>query len=188
MLSKIGEVGDAQSKEVGGAKFKKVGDATTDLLQDMQKNKELQKHERKFLAFMSRLNMALFGGFVLIIPMLIIDLHPTKLTSLLTASVFVLAVAVYFAAATNWESKDIIGATAAFAAVLVVFVGTTTSGGNLSDGKIAGIVASVVCGLYFIILVVAFVTRWIGREEVSGLQFRLQFRGRSKGQLSKTRR
>jgi hypothetical protein len=143
-MSAIGEDGDA-----GG----------DDALDESQANRERIKHDRKFLAFMSRLTMALFGGFALIVPMLIMYLHPTKLTNLLTTSVFVTTVAVYFAAATDWEPKDIIGATAAYAAVLVVFVGTSTStpGGNLSDGQVAGIVIGVVVWLYYLALGVAFV-------------------------------
>jgi hypothetical protein len=76
--------------------------------------------------FLSRLAMALFGGISLIAPMLIMRLHPTKLTELLTTSIFVLVVGVilawYMKDAVN---KDILAATAAYAAVLVVFVGTS---------------------------------------------------------------
>jgi len=45
------------------------------------------------------------------------------------------------------QNHGIIGATAAYAAVLVV-VGTTTPGGDLNNGKIAGIVVGVVVWLY----------------------------------------
>src|SRR5271156_6267417 len=99
--------------------IRKVRDAGgDDTLRHMQANKEQTKHDRKFLAFMSRLTMSLFGGLALIVPMLIMDLHPTKLTSLLTNSAFVVAVAVCFAAATYWEPKGIIRPAAAYAAVL----------------------------------------------------------------------
>ncbi|RFU23838.1 hypothetical protein B7463_g12502, partial [Scytalidium lignicola] len=86
------------------------------------------KKARKRSLFVSRLTMALFGGVALIAPMLIMTLHTTKLTVLLTTSLFVVAVAVILA----WwmedaQSKDIIAATAAYAAVLVVFVGTGTT-------------------------------------------------------------
>lgn len=88
----------------------------------------LDAKEKKWQAFLSRLAMALFGGAALIAPMLIMTLHQSKLTSLLTTSLFVVAVAVFSA----WwmedaTSKDIVGATAAYAAVLVVFVGTGTT-------------------------------------------------------------
>jgi VIT1/CCC1 family predicted Fe2+/Mn2+ transporter len=88
----------------------------------------LDAKEKKWQAFLSRLAMALFGGAALIAPMLIMTLHQSKLTSLLTTSLFVVAVAVFSA----WwmedaTGKDIVGATAAYAAVLVVFVGTGTT-------------------------------------------------------------
>ncbi|KAG4442335.1 hypothetical protein IFR05_002186 [Cadophora sp. M221] len=75
--------------------------------------------------FLSRLYI---GGWALTAPKLIMALHQSLLTSLVTTSVFVIAVAVALA----WfmkdaQAKDIIGATAAYAAVLVVFVGTDTS-------------------------------------------------------------
>ena len=77
--------------------------------------------------FLSRLGMALFGGCSLIAPMLIMRLHPTLLTELVTTSVFVLSVGVILA----WYMKDarksdILAATATYAAVLVVFIGTTS--------------------------------------------------------------
>lgn len=79
--------------------------------------------------FLSRVKMALFGGISLIAPMLIMRLHPTLLTQLLTTSVFVLAVAVVLAwYMSDAKKQEILGATAAYAAVLVVFVGT--SGGD----------------------------------------------------------
>jgi hypothetical protein len=83
------------------------------------------KKQRQFL---SRLAMALFGGAALIAPMLIMTLHQSKLTSLLTTSLFVVVVAVTLA----WwmedaKNQDVMAATAAYAAVLVVFVGTGTT-------------------------------------------------------------
>jgi hypothetical protein len=79
-------------------------------------------------AFYGRLIMALLGGVALIVPMLIMTLHQGKLTSLLTTSLFLLAVAALLAKFMDGaEPKDIIGASAAYAAVLVVFVGTGTS-------------------------------------------------------------
>ncbi|KAJ5727950.1 hypothetical protein N7493_005770 [Penicillium malachiteum] len=84
-----------------------------------------EEESKARLDFLSRLVMALFGGAALIVPMLIMTLSPSKLNSLLTTSLFVVGVAVVLA----WfmedaGPKDILGATAAYAAVLVVFVGT----------------------------------------------------------------
>ena len=77
--------------------------------------------------FVSRFRMALFGGCSLIAPMLIMRLHPTLVTELVTTSVFILAVSIILA----WymrdaHKRDILAATATYAAVLVVFVGTTS--------------------------------------------------------------
>ncbi|KAL2061945.1 hypothetical protein VTL71DRAFT_7323 [Oculimacula yallundae] len=74
-------------------------------------------------AFIERFLMALFGGLTLIGPMLIMSLHSTKLTQLLTTSLFVIAVAMALAFLKDLQPKDIIIATVAYAAVLVVFVG-----------------------------------------------------------------
>ena len=61
--------------------------------------------------------------------MLIMVLHKTLVTTLLTTSLFVLAVSLTLALfMQDAERKDIIGATAAYAAVLVVFVGTSGTG------------------------------------------------------------
>lgn len=74
----------------------------------------------------NRVRMALFGGVVVVAPMLIMALHRTLLTTLLTTSVFVLAVGLVLAWSMDTaEPKDILMATAAYAAILVVFVGTT---------------------------------------------------------------
>lgn len=75
---------------------------------------------------LDRIRMALFGGVVVVAPMLIMTLHRTLLTALLTTSLFVLAVGLVLAwLMDSAEPKDILTATAAYAAILVVFVGTT---------------------------------------------------------------
>jgi hypothetical protein len=58
--------------------------------------------------------------------MLIMRLHATLITELVTTSAFVLAFAVVLARfMVDADRKDILSATAAYAAVLVVFVGTS---------------------------------------------------------------
>lgn len=107
----------------------------------------------KITRFVSRMKMAVFGGYALVIPMLIMTLHPTPLTNLLTTTLFVLAVAVVLAAwMTDAEGKDIIAATAAYAAVLVVFVGTTTTETVQNRAVVVGIMVSVMIGVPFLIL------------------------------------
>jgi hypothetical protein len=87
--------------------------------------------------------------------MLIMTLHPTRLTALLTSSLCIFAVAAILAGVMNTaEPKDIVGATAAYAAVLVVFVGTgggSTAGGVLSGGVVAGIVVGSLAGAALIL-------------------------------------
>lgn len=85
---------------------------------------EKLRRKRKSEAFWRRLFMAAFGGAALIAPMLIMSLHPTKVTNLVTASAFVVVVAVLAYVMTEATPQDIISATAAYAAV---FVGTSVS-------------------------------------------------------------
>jgi uncharacterized BrkB/YihY/UPF0761 family membrane protein len=95
----------------------------------------------KITRFVSRMKMAIFGGYALVIPMLIMTLHPTPLTNLLTTTLFVLAVAVVLAA---WMTDA--------AAVLVVFVGTTTMETVQNRAVVVGIMVSIVIGVPFLIL------------------------------------
>ena len=82
--------------------------------------------QRKLEALLNRIKMALFGGAVVVAPMLIMTLHRTLLTTLLATSLFVLAVGLILAwSMDGGQPKDILTATAAYAAILVVFVGTT---------------------------------------------------------------
>lgn len=74
----------------------------------------------------SRFPMALFGGVSVIVPILIMSFHPSKTNSLVTTSVATLFFATIMAlAARDCTGKDVLAATAAYAAVLVVFIGTT---------------------------------------------------------------
>ena len=72
--------------------------------------------------------MAMFGGVALIGPMLILTLHSSQNTSLITVSVAIVLFA-FLVAVTGTDStgKDVLGAIAAYAAVLVMFVGTISS-------------------------------------------------------------
>ncbi|KAK3315981.1 hypothetical protein B0H66DRAFT_624787 [Apodospora peruviana] len=82
------------------------------------------KPRKRQESMIARLLMALVGGLAVVVPVLIMVLHPTKLTAILTTSCFVIAVAVGLAVLmVESQPKDVIGFTAAYAAVLVVFVG-----------------------------------------------------------------
>lgn len=70
--------------------------------------------------------MALFGGIALIAPMLVMVFHPSRSVSLITSSLatFLFAIILAFGARDS-TGKDVLAATAAYTAVLVVFVGTS---------------------------------------------------------------
>lgn len=74
-------------------------------------------------AFLERISMALLGGAFLIAPMLIMVLHDTRLTALFTSSAFVVSFGVAISFYLD-KPFDVLSGTAAYAAVLVVFVGT----------------------------------------------------------------
>jgi hypothetical protein len=98
-------------------------------------------------ALRQRFLVALFGGYILLIPMLIMTLNPTLLTALLTTTVCVLGVAVFIAIQFNTaEPKDLLSIAAGYAAVLVVFVGTSTTMETMKRGVVAGIVVGVLLG------------------------------------------
>jgi hypothetical protein len=71
--------------------------------------------------------MALLGGVALWVPMVIMALNPSLDKSLTTtgAAVFIFAVAI--ALLSKASPENVLGITAAYAAVLVVFVGTGNS-------------------------------------------------------------
>ncbi|OCK85086.1 hypothetical protein K432DRAFT_400533 [Lepidopterella palustris CBS 459.81] len=94
--------------------------------------------------------MATFGGLALLLPMLIMVLHPTKLTAVTTTVVCVLFVGIVLSFSMhNAEDKDILAASAEYAAVLVVFVGTSTTTSELSNGAIGAISGGLIGIVYF---------------------------------------
>lgn len=96
---------------------------------DTEAEKKLLRN-REISIFRTRLLIAVSAGLALVVPMLVMTLHPSRVTSLVTTSVFVVGVAVVLAwVMDDAQNKDIVGATAAYAAVLVVFVGTGSGGG-----------------------------------------------------------
>ena len=98
--------------------------------------------------FGNRLAMGIFGGLSLLVPMMIMVLSPTKLTNLVTTIAFVIFVAIALSTAMDdSEAKDIFAAVAAYTAVLVVFVGTSTSPQGESDGVVGAIAGGVLGGI-----------------------------------------
>jgi hypothetical protein len=92
-----------------------------------KKGKHVSKNEMaRKQAFISRVAMALFGGIALIVPTVIMAKIEGINISLITTSVAVLLFGMALAfGATDSTGKDVLAATAAYTAVLVVFVGTS---------------------------------------------------------------
>ncbi|KAI9713561.1 MAG: hypothetical protein M1820_000943 [Bogoriella megaspora] len=75
-------------------------------------------------SLIARFVMAVFGGLWLVVPMVIMAINPNITKSLITTAVSVFCFAVSTAVfATTADPKDVLSSTAAYAAVLVVFVG-----------------------------------------------------------------
>ncbi|KAF4462193.1 hypothetical protein FALBO_10993 [Fusarium albosuccineum] len=95
----------------------------------LELNRDVRLKKERQDAYLERLWMGAFGGIALIGPMILMTLRQDKNTSLITASVattiFVLVLTV---AGRGLGGKDVLAATAAYAAVLVVFVGTSIQG------------------------------------------------------------
>ena len=91
---------------------------------ELDQNGRILRDQKK--AFTARMIFALVGGVALIAPVLIMTLHPSRNTSLITVSVatflFALVMALW---ATDMVGKDVLATTAAYVAVLVVFIGTS---------------------------------------------------------------
>lgn len=81
----------------------------------------------EFRSFTARLGIAAFGGAFLVGPMWLMALDSRKYTGLITTTIFTFAFAVVMARLLRKESTAVvISSTAAYTAVLVVFVGTTS--------------------------------------------------------------
>ncbi|MCJ1231330.1 hypothetical protein MMC12_008007 [Toensbergia leucococca] len=85
-----------------------------------------EETKAQFIRF-KRFMMAIVGGIALIGPMLVMALVPGIKCSLITTSLATVMFALFITYYTEIVDKDIVVATAGYAAVLVVFVGTSTN-------------------------------------------------------------
>lgn len=83
--------------------------------------------------WLQRLLLHLCAALALIIPMLIMSIDPSLVKSLVTSSVFIVVFAVGVALSTLFGDGESITATAAYAAVLFVFVGASLGQGGALD-------------------------------------------------------
>lgn len=127
---------DGDSNDAGAKENHKLAKQTLELQNYFQENVmkigrtgvTAERQADRGAKFVRNMMMALIGGNALIIPMLIMTLHSTRLTALLTTTLFVFAVAAFLAVyMKEGDPMQIISITAAYAAVLVVFVGTSTT-------------------------------------------------------------
>ena len=90
---------------------------------------EPPKEISSFVDTLARFIVAITGGLSLVIPMLVMRLGETLAKSLTTVSVAVILFSALTSLMFKASNVETLGATAAYAAVLVVFVGTSSSGG-----------------------------------------------------------
>jgi VIT1/CCC1 family predicted Fe2+/Mn2+ transporter len=81
-------------------------------------------HEKRRLL---RFTMAAAGGLLLVVPVIIMSTVPGLISSLVTTCVSTLIFAFLVAWRTDFGPNEVLATTAAYAAVLVVFVGTSLS-------------------------------------------------------------
>ena len=126
--------------------------------------------------FLDRSWYALIGGFALILPMLIMKLYPTTLSVCLTTTLSVILVGQVLATLAK-DINSILTLTAAYAAVLVVFVGTATTDHHSSSTRDAEIMIVVCGGLFVLILLLrwleqrwirALFRKWLGQHGLAG--------------------
>ncbi|KAM7190492.1 hypothetical protein V8F33_009475 [Rhypophila sp. PSN 637] len=77
------------------------------------------------LEFLGRLRVAVLTGLSLIVPMLFMKLYNNLIAQLVTASTAVLIFGAISAYLEEMQKKDVVAGTAAYAALLVVFIGTS---------------------------------------------------------------
>ena len=87
--------------------------------------RSMANEEARTDRLMVRFLMAMTGGLALLIPMLMMTYFPGKNVSVVTTSVAMLIFAAVITLGTQLAPDQVLGATAAYAAVLVVFVGTS---------------------------------------------------------------
>ncbi len=78
-------------------------------------------------AMFYRMIVAATGGFFVVIPILIMSFNPSRTKNLITTCVFVFVFASSLATTSKASEQELLAATAAYAAVLVVFVGAITA-------------------------------------------------------------
>lgn len=79
---------------------------------------------------LARFIMAIAGGVFLVVPMIVMTLQPSQTKSLVTVSVAVVVFSLLLSLGIKVSNIETLVSTATYAAVLVVFVGTSSGGGG----------------------------------------------------------
>lgn len=85
-----------------------------------------------FVDRLARFVIAFAGGVFLVVPMIIMTLRPSETKSLVTVSVAVVIFSLILAFGIRVSNVETVVSTATYAAVLVVFVGTSSGGSSQS--------------------------------------------------------
>ena len=91
-----------------------------------------------FVDRLVRFVMAITGGLFLVVPMVIMTIDQSQTKSLVTVSLAVVTFALVLSLAIRVSNIETLVATATYAAVLVVFVGTSSVAGGQSSGSVSG--------------------------------------------------
>lgn len=84
----------------------------------------------QFVDRLVRFAVAITGGTFLVVPMLIMAISPSQVKSLATVSVSVIVFSLILSFVIRLTNVETLVSTATYAAVLVVFVGTSAGGGS----------------------------------------------------------
>lgn len=92
----------------------------------------LPREVSEFVDRLARFVIAITGGIFLVVPMIIMTLRPSETKSLVTVSVAVVIFALILAFGIRVSNVETLVSTATYAAVLVVFVGTSSGGAGVT--------------------------------------------------------
>ncbi|TKA81839.1 hypothetical protein B0A49_01069 [Cryomyces minteri] len=91
-----------------------------------------EEHEKEGLKrlvdYLARFFVSIFGGASLLVPMIIMVFSDSRNTNLIITSAFVLFFSIVLSVGSKASNQEILAATAGYAAVLVVFIGTSGTG------------------------------------------------------------
>ena len=107
------------------------------ILSDHQERNEQRNRRRyadsKVVDSLSRFIVAFLGGAALLIPMLVMTFRTSQPDKLITVCVSVVIFGLLFALGTKGSNQEVLAASAAYSAVMVVYIGYATQGQNSSS-------------------------------------------------------